>query len=190
VKIGIIKLPTCNIFSLINMLESMGINAFTIHTPEDLNQADAIIFPGTGSMKTAMSFLNENNIVHSLKMKLSQKTPYLGICLGMQILFNNTEENHGIECLGILNGQVKKLTTLPCPHIGFAQINESGHDFFFNHCYQCIPDTFYQTETITIQEKSIISTVQKDHLLGVQFHPEKSGLIGRDFLAKWIRSIS
>ncbi|MBN2572094.1 MAG: imidazole glycerol phosphate synthase subunit HisH, partial [Ignavibacteriales bacterium] len=152
-------------------------------------QANKIIFPGVGEASFAMNLLNELDVIDILK---KTDKPLLGICLGMQLFFSNSEEGN-TNCLNVVNGRIKKfkVSNLKIPHMGWNRvekikeskllINISGSDFFY------FANSFYapiavETKAITEHGIKFTSVIEKDNYFGVQFHPEKSGISGLKLL--------
>ncbi len=164
-----------------------------------LEKADKLIFPGVGAISGVMSGLQRNKLVEFVK---NTKKPLLGICLGMQILYERSEEiplHSAMEetlGLGIIKGTVTKLdaSNLPLPHMGWNSLDTSDHPLFtglspgvfvyFVHSY-CAPVT---SDTIAVCEYGVKFTaaVAKDNFYGVQFHPEKSGPVGAQILRNFV----
>jgi glutamine amidotransferase len=190
-NISIIKYNAGNIQSVLFALERIGITANVTHDPELLRSSDKVIFPGVGEASTAMQYLKERNLD---KLIISLKQPVLGICLGMQLLCNYSEENN-TTCMGVFKTQVKKFTgALKTPQIGWNNIAAKANPLFneitntpycyFVHSYYAdlCNDTIAQTEYgITFS-----SALAKDNFFGVQFHPEKSAATGEQILKNFL----
>lgn len=191
-KIGILDYGAGNLKSVENALTRLGAKFFISDNSSELEKTDKILFPGVGHAASAMRILREKGLDEFL-----QKTtkPVLGICLGMQLLFDFSEEGE-TECLGIIPGKVRKFDAAKVgivPHMGWNEVDfqSSGNtdklnsDFYFVHSYFCDPKNF--DDILATTEYSgfrFCSGVRRDNFLGVQFHPEKSGKAGEEFL-KW-----
>lgn len=191
-NISIIKYNAGNIQSVLFALERIGINAHVTDEPELLRSSDKVIFPGVGEASTAMDYLKERNLD---KLIISLKQPVLGICLGMQLLCNYSEEND-TTCLGIFNTSVKKFSlNLKVPQIGWNRISVNStiplfkkipanpycyfvHSYYADLCDHTIAETEYGIP--------FSSAVAKDNFYGVQFHPEKSATTGEQILKNFL----
>jgi len=185
-RIGIIK--TGNSGSVSSALEMLGFYCFISDNPEKLSKSDALILPGVGSFGQAMKSLSRlRNLI------LNWKKPFLGICLGMQVLFEKSEESSGVKGFGIIKGEVKKFQNIRVPQIGWNRItnlsgplfSDKGYVYFVNS-YFCVPNESVKTST-TNYVVEFASSVQKNNFYGVQFHPEKSGEYGLKILERFAR---
>ncbi len=182
-----------NIFSIINSLRMIGVDVILSSARDEIEEAEKIILPGVGFFREAMNNIERFRLKDVLIEKSRKKTPILGICLGMQILFEESEESPGIKGLGLLKGKVKRLPPIErIPHIGWNTVSMKspffGNEtyFYFAHSYYCIPE---KKETIlgeTFYGISFPSVVREENIWGVQFHPEKSGKNGIEFLKRWL----
>ena len=184
--IGILKIENSgNLFSLKQALEFLNCKYFMINNLSDINDCEKIIIPGVGSYSNAMGYLNSNYNIQKLTDTLSNK-PVLGICVGMQILSEFGYENKKTKGLGLIKGSIKKINTKRVlPHVGFnsviienktklfSNIDELESKFYFTHSFELILKT-NTTSFCMYHEKKIISSIEKDNIIGVQFHPENS----------------
>lgn len=190
-KIAIVKYNAGNIQSVEFALNRLGINPIVTDDPEMLRTADKVIFPGVGEASSAMKYLKERKLDTVLK---SLKQPFLGICLGMQLMCSYSEEND-TECLGIFDLKVKKFPPKEkVPHIGWNTISNfksellnglTELDFvYFVHSYyaELGKETICQSEYIV----PFSAGLQKDNFFGFQFHPEKSSDTGALMLKNFI----
>lgn len=157
----------------------------------NLDEVTKIIFPGIGNFAKVMKNLENFNFKSKLIHLLKNNIPYLGICVGMQILLNESEEEKGVEGLGIIEGKCLKIKSekITKPHNGWNNIKidkksalfeyfDLKSDLYFNHSYYCHP---YNKEFITSylnDDNEIITSIQNQNIYGVQFHPEKSQIAG------------
>jgi len=190
-KVSIIKYNAGNVHSVASALRRMDIEPAITDDPEILRSSDKVIFPGVGEASTAMNYLREKNL-DKLIPTLTQ--PFLGICLGLQLMCNSSEENDA-KCLGIFNVKVKKFEEgLKIPHMGWNNFVElkspvfngiSTEDFvYFVHSYYApISD-----ESIAITDYGVkfSAAMEKDNFIGMQYHPEKSGKVGAKILENFI----
>lgn len=189
--ITIVKYNAGNVTSVQNALNRLGVESQISDNPYDLSSADKVIFPGVGSAGSAMHYL-KNQKLDELIPKLKQ--PVLGICLGMQLMCDYTEENN-TEGLQIFPCQVKKITgQVKVPHMGWNSLhNMKGKlfqniraeaDVYFVHSYAA--DLCPYTISSTEYGSSFSSALQKNNFYGVQFHPEKSGKVGEVILQNFL----
>lgn len=191
--IGLVDYGGGNITSVSNALDRLGVNYIKGSTPSDFIDVDKIIFPGVGEAKTAMDAIEERFLRPYLK---SLEIPFLGICIGLQILFDYTDER-STDCIGIINSKLKKFDSkdLKVPHIGWNSVSftkesplfqgiEDGAYFYFVNSYYAseVPETIATTE----YGINFSSAINKDNFYGVQFHAEKSGEIGKKLLKNFI----
>jgi glutamine amidotransferase len=193
-KTVIIKYNAGNIQSVLYALERIGVSAMVTDALEEIQTADKVIFPGVGEASSAMQYLKERNLDTLIK---NLKQPVLGICLGMQLMCTHSTENN-TNCLGIFEEQVKQFETadptIKIPQIGWNTITAlktpllkgiAENSFaYFVHGYYAAIGKHTITTTNYIQEYS--SGLQKDNFYGVQFHPEKSALVGEQIIQNFL----
>ena len=192
-KASIMDYGVGNLHSISNGLERAGAIVEVVSNPSELKDAECIVFPGVGAFGAAMQVLNP--VLPALRRKISSGTPVLGVCLGMQILFQKSEESEG-EGVGVLKGEVRKLSEGRIPQMGWNDVLSSedplfsgvprSTKFYFANSYVC-----YQDESIAVSETDyggrFPSAVRKGKICGVQFHPEKSGPAGLALLRNFVR---
>jgi glutamine amidotransferase len=191
-KIAIIKYNAGNIQSVSFALERLGANVIITDQPEEIQQADKVIFPGVGEASTTMQYLKLKRLDEVI-VKLKQ--PVLGICLGMQLMCKYSEENK-TTCLGIFDESVKHFiptTEKKVPHMGWNQLIKTkgwcknsleGEHVYFVHSYY-VPVNQYTMAT-TEYTLPFSAAMKKDNFYAVQFHPEKSGKPGEVVLKKFL----
>jgi len=179
-----------NVRSVVNAIESLGERVFVARSAKDILSADKLVFPGVGNFRTMMDVLNRKGFSDALRRYLASNRPFLGICLGLQALFEKSEEAPGISGLGILKGYVKRFSVnLSVPHIGWNGIRIqkpsfmanglSGNEkFYFVHSYHVVPEDEDVVLSRTDYGYPFVSAVQKGNIIATQFHPEKSGKSG------------
>lgn len=195
--IGIIKYKAGNLASVSNALERLGATYFITDDPAELEKAKAVIFPGVGHAAAAMDDLRAKDLDVWLK---STKKPVLGICLGMQLLFDTSEEGD-CKTLGIIPGRLKKFdsTKAKVPHMGWNQfdtkkdhplINGIGNKQFLYYVHGYYAPTNEYTLASCLYIKDFAAVVAKDNFMGVQFHPEKSGQVGSLLLQNFLDMVN
>ena len=145
--------------------------------PAVIRDARHVILPGVGSAKSAMAHLEETGATVALRRRFAQDHPVLGICLGMQLALQASEEDGGVKGLGLLEGFVVRLDAPRVPRLGWALVEPWGEAFYFAHSFVAeSPDTVATSE-------GLCAAVRRGSFVGVQFHPEKSDAAGLEFLA-------
>jgi glutamine amidotransferase/cyclase len=186
-----------NVRSVINAIERLGEQVQIVAKSEDILSAERLVFPGVGAFGSVMQVLNDKNYVEPLKAYLHSGRPFLGICLGLQVLFDHSEEAPGVRGLGFLQGYVKKFA-IKCsvPHIGWNGIVakqpsrlfnglNGGEKFYFVHSYHVVPNDGTCVLTTTDYDGEFVSSIQQGNLIATQFHPEKSGAAGLSLLKRF-----
>jgi len=194
--ISIIDYKAGNLASVSNALSRLGVEFNVTFNSEELDSSDAVIFPGVGHAYAAMEALRERSLVQWLK---NTKKPVLGICLGMQLLYESSEEGN-TEGLGVLSGRLLKFDSslVKVPHLGWNDFSEikphplldgirEMDQMYYVHSYYA-PLT-ESTLATCCNQIPFASVVGKENFLGVQFHPEKSGANGEQLLSNFIKLI-
>ena len=194
--IGIIDYDAGNIKSVEKALHYLGEQTVVSRDPQVLLHADKVILPGVGSFGDAMNNLNKFGLVPVIRQIADQKTPFLGICLGLQLLFERSEESPGVEGLGILKGEILKIPEtegLKIPHMGWNSLTFQNQGRLFKgleeHPYVYFVHSYY----LKAEEESIVkattqygvtihASVEKGNVFACQFHPEKSSRAGLQML--------
>jgi len=143
---------------------------------DEVATADLAVLPGVGSAAAAMAGLRERGLDVALRERVRADRPVLGICLGLQLALEESEEDGGVECLGILPGRSVRLREGRVPRIGWAEVEPIGGAFYFAHSYAA------ETPCATATSEGIVAAAEYGSFTGVQFHPEKSGAAGARFL--------
>jgi glutamine amidotransferase len=191
-----------NLHSLQNALSHLGEKSITSSDPEVIRTANNLMLPGVGSFGQAMRNINSKNLHEAIhEAVISRAVPFLGICLGMQLLAFEGEEEGNNRGLGLIEGSVKKLKGggLRLPHIGFNAVHVNntkgnlymdipdGSDFYFVHSYHFECNDLNNVLGTTEYGSSFVSSVQKNNIYGVQFHPEKSQTNGLKLLSNFLK---
>ena len=185
--IAIVDYGAGNLTSVKLAFAALGVEADVTSDPEVIRRADRIVFPGVGAARSAMANLRALGLDRVVYEAAVSGRPFLGICLGMQILFEHSEEDGGVETLGVLPGRVRRFPDVrgcKVPEIGW-NATQAG-EFYFVHSYyaEVTPDTFLTAKYAGV---AFTAMVKRGNLWACQFHPEKSGRIGQEFLRAWLR---
>jgi len=185
--IVIIDYSVGNLRSVEKAFQYAGLPARIISTPAELHAADKIVLPGVGAMSKAHKELNDNGFISALSENILMKQkPFLGICLGFQLLFDTSEEDGGSKGLGIIPGRVVRFQKPEkIPHIGWNNLNikkklplfkkvPSNPYVYFVHSYHAMPDDEEVVASYTLYGEKFVSAICSDNIMGTQFHPEKS----------------
>ena len=194
-----------NIGSIVNMLKKLGADPTIAETPEQITSARRLLLPGVGSFDAGMSHLHERGLVDALNKKaLDERIPTLGICLGMQLLMEGSQEGT-LAGLGWIEGEARKLpvdaegTQLPLPHMGWNTVDiiradrlyagmEGELRFYFLHSYGVSCRRHEDVLSETTYGAAFVSALQRENIFGTQFHPEKSHRFGMQLLANFVRA--
>jgi glutamine amidotransferase len=193
--VAIIKYNAGNIRSVINSLDRLGVESVVSDDPKVIKEADRVIFPGVGEASSAMAYLKNTQLIETLK---SLKQPFLGICLGMQLLCDTSEENN-CSCIGLFDTPVLRFDSSfgdKIPHVGWNTISSLKSDLFkgleensftyFVHSYY-VPKSEYTIATCNYCGVDYSAAIKKDNFYAVQFHPEKSGKVGEQILSNFLQ---
>lgn len=202
--IAVIDYDMGNLHSACKGLENAGATTQITDRPADLEQADAVVLPGVGAFDPAMQHLRSRDLVPAIQRVVASGKPFLGICLGLQILFEGSEE--GSEPgLGIVAGQVKRFRSEPgitIPHMGWNQLELTQPNLplwqqlppqswvYFVHSYYVEPaDPQVRAATVTHGSQTVTAAISRENLMAVQFHPEKSSTIGLQILCNFVQRV-
>jgi glutamine amidotransferase/cyclase len=189
-----------NVRSVINALEKLGATVRVAASPDDILTAEKLVFPGVGNFGNMMRVLHERGYAEALTAYLKADRPFLGICLGLQALFDSSEEAPGIPGLGIIPGSVRRFDIdidLSVPHMGWNGVNivkdspvfaglTGREKFYFVHSYHVAPDDRACVLTTTDYGCEFVSAIQQGNITATQFHPEKSGGAGLEVLKNFL----
>ena len=192
-----------NTGSVVNALDKLGIKNQISSSPSVIKKANALILPGVGAAGQGMQNLRERKLDRAIIDHTDKGKPFLGICLGMQLLFEQSDEGN-VACLGIFKGLVKKFQKeRKIPQIGWNNVSLNTTNTESNKLFKGMPDNSYfyfvNSYYCSPKDKSIVvgeseygeqfaSVVAKENIVGVQFHPEKSGRVGFTLLTNFIES--
>jgi glutamine amidotransferase len=205
--IAVIDYGIGNLRSVQKALQRLGVEAQLVTTPAELAKADKIVLPGVAAFGDAMAQLTELGLVEPIKAAVRSGTPYLGFCLGLQLLFEVGYEDGEFPGLGLLGGKVVRFDFPPelaaaqrlrIPHMGWNQIHwnkpcpmldgiDNGSYVYFAHSYYPVPTDPGITITTTDYGYDFTSSVWQDNIFATQFHPEKSQAVGLRFLENFVK---
>jgi imidazole glycerol-phosphate synthase subunit HisH len=199
VSVAVIDYGAGNLRSIRRALEAAGAAVTVTADPVALGTADAVVLPGVGAAGAAMKRLRDIGLVDAIAAAVESERPFLGICLGMQLLFDAQEEGN-TRGLGLLPGRVRALpTAVKVPQIGWNRVrwvqDGSGYasgdegDFYFVHSYVVEPNDPADVVAVTRYGEVFPSVVRRGHVWGTQFHPEKSGPGGLRMVAGWVDAV-
>lgn len=188
-EIALVDYGAGNMHSVRRALERAGAAVVVTSDAATLRQAGGVVLPGVGSARTAMERLEAGGVADALRQRASEGRPLLGVCLGMQLLFESSEEG-AIEGLGLLPGRVVQLRDRPkVPHMGWNELQpvrsvpllcdiQPGSFMYFVHSYHALPERREDVAAVTDYEGEVVAAVARENVWGTQFHPEKSGEAG------------
>lgn len=202
-KISIIDYGMGNLKSVQKAVEKAGAVPLVINTPDKIFESDKVILPGVGAFRDCISSLKKYNFDSAILDFVKTGKYILGICLGMHVMFEKSFEFGEYEGLGIIKGEVVKFDNigkLPIPHMGWNSIKiekqtkllnniDDGSFFYFAHSYYVKPEHNKDIMTLTEYGITFTSSVNKDNIFGVQFHPEKSQEKGLEILKNFIKEL-
>ncbi|HBL22737.1 MAG TPA: imidazole glycerol phosphate synthase subunit HisH [Deltaproteobacteria bacterium] len=187
-----------NLKSVLNAFSKLGADITVSGDPRRVEEARAIVLPGVGAFGKCMENLETRGLAAVIRDHIARGKRYLGICLGMQILFESSEETPGVGGLGIIKGAVPRFTgSVKVPHMGWNSITilkespiftgiQSGDFFYFVHSYYCAPVNGDVIATTTDYDRPFASSVESGTLFACQFHPEKSQRVGLKLLKNFL----
>ncbi len=207
-EVVLVDIGIGNIRSVQKALEAAGdgsVSVLRTGDPDRVRRADALVFPGQSAFNDVAEALSRVGVDQALGEAVRAGTPYFGMCLGLQVLFDGSEEAEGVKGLGWFRGQVRKLSPAPgikIPHMGWnqleipnethpylAQAGGAGSWFYFVHSYHAVPDDpALLRATVSYGPNQVTAAVGRDNVFATQFHPEKSQANGLKVLRSFLRS--
>lgn len=202
--IALIDSGICNLASVTHALQRVGARIEVAEQPGLLKDARAVILPGVGAFADGMRSLREGGFVEPLRAAARAGRPILGICLGMQLLVEESEEHGRHEGLGLMPGQVRRMVAdqpgFRVPNIGWCDVTATREGalyasqgaagaFYFVHSYSVETDPANVAATLEFSGRRLVAAIERGPLCGVQFHPEKSQDMGLDLLARWVARV-
>ena len=202
-NISIIDYKVGNLLSIKRGLEICGARATVTNDSKKILSSSSVVLPGVGAFKRAMNLIKEYNLEDIIYRTIEKKIPLLGICLGMQLLFEKSNEFGEEKGLGIIKGTVKKLPeakdkSLKIPSIGWNQLNikkestlfkniKEKSSVYFVHSYMAVPEEkSIITSSYNFGEQDVTASINKENIFGCQFHPEKSGEVGLNIIKNFV----
>ncbi len=195
--IAIIDYRMGNIKSVENSFKNSGATVKVTSDPEVIRSADAVVLPGVGAYRDAYNNLEKMGLIEPIYANIRKK-PFLGICLGMQLLFEYSLENGKNRGLGIFKGFVDRIPPgVKIPHMGWNQLEikkeskllkdiKSGENFYFVHSYHIVPEDKSLISSTTDYGTDLVASIEEDNIFGFQFHPEKSSTAGQQLIKNFI----
>jgi glutamine amidotransferase len=197
---AIIDFDAGNVRSVLNAMKSLGEEAVLTSDPEEILGADHVIIPGEGAFGMAMEKIRQRRLEEVILEVAASGTPFLGICIGQQLLFDASEESPGVKGLGILHGTCRKIKEgegRKIPEIGWNDLSYPNpgrlfrgipeHSFvYFVHSYYACPDDLSIVTAANEYGGTLTASVEKDNVFACQFHPEKSAEVGRKILSNFL----
>jgi len=195
--ITIIDYGMGNLHSLANALQFLGEKVKIANGPKEIARAKKLIFPGVGNFGKAIENLKKRKIGPILQNSIEKGTPFLGICLGLQLLFEESQEAPGVKGLGVFKGKIIRFQKVKIPQIGWNQLKIQKKSkilkgirdksfVYFMHSFYPQPEDKKIISALTNYGKDFCSAVELKNIFGVQFHPEKSGKIGLKILKNFV----
>jgi len=199
--IGVIDYGAGNLRSVCNSLKKLSVNSKLIRSPEDIKDISSIIFPGVGSFGDSSEQLKKQRLFDPIKSWLKEDRPFLGICIGFQMLFEKSDESPNSDGFGIIPGKVVRFpeeNLLKVPHMGWNEVKfENSSDpiwqgiktstyFYFVHSYYPEPLESNSVSSITSYGLEFASSVRSGNIFGTQFHPEKSQAAGLKLISNFL----
>ena len=204
--IAVIDYGMGNLRSVQKALEHVGAKVIVTHDPNLIISADSVVLPGVGAFKDCMANLTQLNLVDPIRKFIDSGKPFLGICLGLQVLFEESEEYGPVAGLGVLPGKVVKFASassetkggspIKIPHMGWNNIEvkkraplfdklDAEPYFYFVHSYYVVPEDQSMVATVTNYGVEFVSGIQYKNIYAFQFHPEKSQTMGLSLLERF-----
>jgi len=196
--IGIVDYGAGNLLSVMNAMEYLNVECRLVRSVEDTKGLHGLILPGVGAFEPAMNMLRSKKLDKAILAWFAKDKPFLGICLGLQLLFERSEEAPGVNGLGLLKGDVVKFKGERVPQIGWNRVavkrgsrllagTGRNQFYYFLHSYYITPKEKGIVSATTDYGIQYASAIEKGNALAVQFHPEKSGDAGLKLLSGWVK---
>jgi imidazole glycerol-phosphate synthase subunit HisH len=187
--LGIVDSGACNLRAYVNIAETLKLDYTIVTNPDGVSECSKLVLPGVGSFGGVASGMAETGLDEAIKTAVGRGVPLLGICAGMQILFQESEESPGVIGLGLVEGAVKRLPVVARAkiNIGWSHVPGLEGSFYFVHSFYCKSSKSLEVEyKASFGEHEFLAGFRSENILGVQFHPEKSGKVGLQLLSRLI----
>jgi glutamine amidotransferase len=178
VRVAVCDYGAGNVRSVLLAFARLGVDAVIADTPAALAGADVAVLPGVGSAASAMATLRERGLDEALRERVADGGATLGICLGLQLALERTDEDGGVAGLGLLPGRATRLREGRVPRMGWARVDPGGDAYYFAHSFAA------ETPAATATSEGVVAEARSGSFVGVQFHPEKSGAAGARYLER------
>jgi len=178
VNVAVCDYGAGNVRSVVAAFRRLGADVSLTSSSADIEAADLAVLPGVGSAASAMGGLRERGLDEALQRRVAGGASTLGICLGLQLALEESEEDGGVAGLGLLPGRAVRLREGRVPRIGWAAVEPDGEAYYFAHSYAA------ETPAATARSEGVVAVAEAGSFLGVQFHPEKSGAAGARLLER------
>lgn len=199
--VAIIDYDAGNLKSVQKAFEFLGADVVVTRKRNEILNSDHVILPGVGAFREAMEKLEQYDLVDTIKEVVKRKIPLLGICLGMQLLFESSEESDGVKGVSLLEGKIVKIPKkegIKIPHMGWNSLELKGKAtlfqglskepyVYFVHSYYLVPSKAEDVVAVTEYGTNLSVAVEHENLFGCQFHPEKSGEVGLEILRNFLK---
>ncbi|MEN3313608.1 MAG: imidazole glycerol-phosphate synthase subunit HisH [Actinomycetota bacterium] len=182
-KVAICDYGAGNVRSVLSAFARLDADVCVADTPAAIATADLAVLPGVGSAASAMAVLRERGLDEALRARIDGDGPTLGICLGLQLALDRSDEDGGVEGVGLLPGRAVLLREGRVPRIGWARVEPGGEAYYFAHSYAA------ETPAASATSEGIVAEARFGSFVGVQFHPEKSGAAGARFLKRCLSPV-
>lgn len=204
-KIAILDYRAGNVTSVAHAVRRLGYEAEITYDHDVIRDADHVIFPGVGAAQSCMEVVRDRGLDVALHEAVDAGKPVFGICVGMQLLFDHSDEDGGVDCIGLLPGHVRRFApsdrALKVPHMGWNPVtfdpdeplsrdlvDATDTSCYFVHSYYCDPDPSVQVIATAHYGHEFCVGVRRANLVALQFHPEKSGRVGMSILAAFLEN--
>jgi glutamine amidotransferase/cyclase len=188
-RVAVVDYGAGNLGNARRAVVALGFEEVRVRSPAELGDVGPIVLPGVGAYGAAIARLEATGLAAALRAAVGAGRPIVGICLGLQLLYQRSEESDGVEGLGVLRGRVRRLRAggLPLPHLGWAPVGTGDRAYYFAHSFCVEPDDAGDVIATARWGEPFVAAVRRGAVVGFQFHPERSGPAGLALLARALR---